>query len=89
MRSWKARLLVLLAAVAMLATVSGPAMAESWDDDWLPCNDPIVWDGELYCPVDDWDDEDDEDDDWDDVDEVRFADAFGFDGDLVDVRVNV
>ena len=103
MRSWKARLLALLTAVAMLATVSGPAMAQSWDD-WDDC---IVWDDELYCPWDeDWNDEDDEGfdgfsslGDWDHEDDDGFDGFHGFDGfsslgfgdfdDGVDVDVNV
>ncbi len=44
MGRWKARLLALLTAVAMLVAISGPAaMADDWDD----------WYG-YYCQDDDW-----------------------------------
>ena len=62
MRSWKARLLVLLAAVAMLATVSGPVMAHDLDD----C---IWWRGDWYCEHDDDHHDDDDEDDEDDHDD--------------------
>ncbi len=41
MKSLKSRLLALLAVVMMLLTVSGPAMAQEWDDGF--------WWGDLWC----------------------------------------
>ncbi len=68
MKSWKARLLVLLAAAAMLIAVSGPAMAQDLDGDGFDDGD-----AEFFLCVDE-----DGDGDFEDCDEVADFDE-GFD----------
>ena len=45
MKSWKARLMILVTVMAMLSSVAGPAMADDRDD----CR---RFHGERYCEVD-------------------------------------
>ena len=70
MKSWKARLLILLTMLAMLLTVASPAMADFDDFD----DGVITSDGgfTVFGSGDDDDDDDDDDDFLDDCDIVGY-----------------